>query len=103
MPVASRRQQVCQSFQPLFINIIKPILNLTININNRHNLSLKHNRDNNLTHSIAIARYVTRKLFHIRYQLRLLGGCSSTTDSPPEGNGLAGYFALEGAENELRF
>jgi hypothetical protein len=73
LPVASLRQQTSKHFQPRPVHFIKPILNFTIHINDRHHLSFYCDRNHNLTHTIAITSDMTREFFYIGYELGLLG------------------------------
>lgn len=65
LPIATTPNQDRQLLQPLPINLIKPILKRTIHIDNRNRLSAHHNRHNNLTPALRVARNVARELQHV--------------------------------------
>lgn len=65
-------------------------------------LSICHNRHNNLTLRVTVARNVPREKIDVGHKLCLGSLSCCTADSTAEGNDLAGDFALERAEDQLR-
>jgi hypothetical protein len=66
------------------------------------NLSTRQNGHNDLTFRVAVARNVTREEFNVWHKLCLGSlGCYAA-DSTAESNDLAGDFALERSEDQLR-
>lgn len=65
-------------------------------------LSIQHNRHNNLTLRVTVARNVSREEVDVWHKLCLRRLRRYAADSTAESNDLAGDFALEGAEDQLR-
>ena len=103
-PVTTFRNQLRQFFQPNTICLIEPILLSTININNPNHSPLSplfnDNRHNNLTLALTVAGNVAWKRIHIGDKLCLRCGSSCPAHPTAEGDSLAGYFALEGGQDQ---
>jgi hypothetical protein len=94
-PVAAFPYKIGQLFQPDAVNIIKPVLNCTVNINDGDHLSVHYNGHNHLAAAVPITGDLGNKLCLPR-------GCRRPANSSPKGNSLACYLALKRSQDELR-
>lgn len=108
-PVTAPRKKRRKLLQKLLVNPIKPIQHRTVDVNNGNRLDrsrtiyVRQDGHDNLAFAAPVTGDMPWELIHIVHQLcgLRLGRCAA--DASPEGYRLTGYFALEGAENELRF
>lgn len=107
LPITALAQQQRQLLQIFPVHFVESILNGAIYINDSHHLLLTiflcQNWHYNLALAVAVTSNVTRKHVHIRNQLRLLRGSSSSADAFAELYGLTSNFALEWTQYELCF
>jgi hypothetical protein len=100
-PVAAFAYQISQLLQPGTVNVIKSVLDCAVDIDNGDHLFVHYNWHNDLAAAVPIASDMPRESIHVRHKLRLPRCCSSSANAPPKRDGLACYFALERAEDEL--
>lgn len=65
-------------------------------------LAILNHRDHDFRFRFRVTGDMARKHFHIADHLCRFGLRGYTADAPAEADGLASYFALEGAEDQLR-
>lgn len=96
-PITALANEISQLFEILAINLVEPVLNRTINVDDGDELVAHNDGDDNLAPAISVAGDVAGESLHVGDQL----GCScrgrGAADASAKGDGLAGYFALEGA------
>ena len=101
-PITASPNQFPKLLQPPLVNFVKPSFYRTVNINDGHRPPPADNGHDNLAPARPVAGNVPGERVDVGDNLSGLCCGRGPAHAPAKGNGLAGYVALKGAEDQLR-
>lgn len=105
-PIRAPPNQVCEFFEVDLIDVVKPVQDGAVDVDDAHHavrrcsFSPDDDGHDNFGFGFRVARYVTVKGFDVRNQLRPSRGGGCPADAAGKVDELAGYFALEGRQDQ---